>query len=411
MRGFGLCIGFSGWELNAFYSRLSRDANVQEEENGNPLEVSSLQQSGYHRTTSEISDRNAITMINWGSYIRHSGKWFRTGISFLSTSLSADYQKPYKPCNQFHWRGKNLIHAGVDWLIQPLNNVVVSGEYTLMDMKKWAFSNNVAVFYSNVEMAFHYHQFSRGFDHLLNAPYRISSGGSEWAIFAGILIHLRAYWTLGAQVDLARHPWLRYSIDGPTESMRLKINLQHQLGTDADIKTTFRYISNKKNNQTGREYIRTLTDKDSWRATVINTIKISNGLRLKNRMDYNLISLSNNNNLTSKVTGSSFSQDIIFRPENIQLQATFRWMIFDTDQYESRIYQYEYDVLYAFSVPAYFGTGIRCYLVIKIPAGDRLDFWFKASANKYSRRLIENENYDAGKKNIFEVKLQARIRL
>jgi hypothetical protein len=36
--------------------------------------------------------------------------------------------------------------------------------------------------------------------------------------------------------------------------------------------------------------------------------------------------------------------------------------IFETDDYDSRIYAYEPDLLYNFSLPAYFGSGIHYYI-------------------------------------------------
>ena len=54
-----------------------------------------------------------------------------------------------------------------------------------------------------------------------------------------------------------------------------------------------------------------------------------------------------------------------YKPENKPFSLTFRYAIFGTQDYDSRVYAYESDVLYSFSVPAFYGKGMRVYLLGK----------------------------------------------
>lgn len=49
----------------------------------------------------------------------------------------------------------------------------------------------------------------------------------------------------------------------------------------------------------------------------------------------------------------------------LPLRISARYVIFNVDSWDARIYTYEKDVLYAFSVPAFSGIGSRYYLVAK----------------------------------------------
>ncbi len=60
-----------------------------------------------------------------------------------------------------------------------------------------------------------------------------------------------------------------------------------------------------------------------------------------------------------------------------------RVAFFDTDDYDTRLYVTERDVLSAFSVPAFAGTGTRAYLVVQKSLGDKLDAWLKIAHTKY----------------------------
>lgn len=64
-------------------------------------------------------------------------------------------------------------------------------------------------------------------------------------------------------------------------------------------------------------------------------------------------------------TGMLFYQDAWFRilPS---LTLIGRWMTFDTDSYDSRVYEFEADLPGVLSVPPLYGKGNRWYLLIRL---------------------------------------------
>ena len=60
--------------------------------------------------------------------------------------------------------------------------------------------------------------------------------------------------------------------------------------------------------------------------------------------------------------------------------------MFDTESYFSRIYNYEHDVLYSFSIPSFFDRGIRTYLNARWEIGRHVDLWFKYALTCYRDR-------------------------
>ena len=59
--------------------------------------------------------------------------------------------------------------------------------------------------------------------------------------------------------------------------------------------------------------------------------------------------------------------------------------------YDARIYAYENDVLYAFSVPGYFYQGFRTYVVAKYDITKSFTAWLKLSQFNYSDRTVLSE--------------------
>jgi len=71
-------------------------------------------------------------------------------------------------------------------------------------------------------------------------------------------------------------------------------------------------------------------------------------------------------------------QDLRYSFKNLPLKFDFRYAVFDTDSYNTRIYAYEHDLLYAFSIPAYYSKGFRTYLTVHYNR-KKFDVWFKIS--------------------------------
>lgn len=64
----------------------------------------------------------------------------------------------------------------------------------------------------------------------------------------------------------------------------------------------------------------------------------------------------------------------------------FRLQGFDAREWDNRIYCYEHDVLYAFSIPATYGIGCRAYLCLKWQIIPQLALYFKASETIYAKQ-------------------------
>ncbi|NJO70203.1 MAG: hypothetical protein HC830_13795 [Bacteroidetes bacterium] len=65
------------------------------------------------------------------------------------------------------------------------------------------------------------------------------------------------------------------------------------------------------------------------------------------------------------------------------LRIYLRYALFDAESYNSRIYAYESDVLYAFSMNAYYREGQRYFVMMKYSPVKAFDFWLKYSRSVY----------------------------
>jgi len=62
--------------------------------------------------------------------------------------------------------------------------------------------------------------------------------------------------------------------------------------------------------------------------------------------------------------------------------------LFDIPTYAERIYTYEPEVLYGFSVPAFYGKGMRVCLLLNGRVTKKLRCWVKGAMTRYFDRQV-----------------------
>ena len=87
----------------------------------------------------------------------------------------------------------------------------------------------------------------------------------------------------------------------------------------------------------------------------------------------------------------------------------FGW--FRTDNYDARVYQYERSLLYDFSMPAYYGHGIRHALMLLASVGQRLVAVIKCgTTNYFDRSTIGSGMQQIRHSSMTDVLLQLRYK-
>ena len=98
------------------------------------------------------------------------------------------------------------------------------------------------------------------------------------------------------------------------------------------------------------------------------------------------------------------------RRADTQLSAALSY--FNTDDYESRLYGYEYGLLYSFANPAFYGHGIRYALTARATLSRRVMIALKAATTDY----FDRDHISSGLQQIdassqTDIEMQLRIRL
>lgn len=130
------------------------------------------------------------------------------------------------------------------------------------------------------------------------------------------------------------------------------------------------------------------------------------GWSLRTTGEANLTSSSslNTNPLnTNPQTGYTVYQDIAYdfaqsglsvRGKALPLSLRLRVQWFDARKWDNRIYTYEHDVLYAFSIPAVYGLGGRAYVCLRWQAMEKLALYLRVSETLYQRAWYAEHHSD-----------------
>jgi hypothetical protein len=174
------------------------------------------------------------------------------------------------------------------------------------------------------------------------------------------------------------------------EEVKLKYLPSENLSFDISFYLRSSMLDNQNENGiAGIERIRTRTFKG------LIKYSLNDNLTFASRADYKIADPSGSE-------GVLLSQDIIYRFRQVPVTLWFRYCIFSTEDWDSRLYIYENDLVQSFSVPALSGEGERSYLMIKWDIGDAAEIRIK-----YGITSLTDDNVIKGNKD--ELKLQFRM--
>ncbi len=163
----------------------------------------------------------------------------------------------------------------------------------------------------------------------------------------------------------------------------------------------------QENLNIGEQVIKTLENVDKNLLRFHISYGFSRYLKLKNRIEISKYKRDSSN----AEEGYVIYQDINYQFRKIPLKINFRYALFDSP-YNSRIYAYENDILYGFSIPAYSGKGTRYYITMKYTITKKIDMWLRFSQFHYvDRKVISSGLNEINGQNKSEVKIQFRIKI
>jgi hypothetical protein len=397
-------------DLTIFYSDKKVDASIDGSDSLNAefLFISSLQETGYHRTPGELAKKNTIGQTVYGGNIQTRVKMFRLGATAYHTRLEADLQRDESLYNQFDFRGRELTNYGFDFAA-ILRSLTIFGEAAGSDNGgKAMLIGATATPDPRFAISAIYRNYGKDYQSFFsNAFAEGSRNANEKGLYLGIFAQIHRRWSLSAYADHFRFSWLRYRVDAPSRGSEYLAQLTWGPNRRTEVQMRYRYQQKQINPSGGSGYTDFPEPETRQNARIHLSFKPSDVITLKSRIETTWWSMPG----FDTRTGFLIYQDFIYNPPEKPWSFNARYALFDTDTYNERLYAYESDVLYAFSIPSYYYKGNRFYLMGKYSFGRRVDVWLRYAITQYANKSVIGSGLDEIDGNTkSEIKVQLRIK-
>lgn len=412
LRGAATTVKLKDVDVTVFFSSKKNDANVTAYDTSNTLQddgivVSSFQTSGLHTTLNEVADKNAIRENIVGGNISYTKRTYEIGATFYQVHYNGQLQKDLQPYNQFDFTGQSNMVGGLHyaWLIR---NFHFFGETSMSRNKAIGTVNGVMVGLDpKLGMVLLHRYYQKDFQNLYaNAIAEGSRPVNENGLYYGLEFKTNTKWNINAYADMFKSEWLRFGVDAPSTGNEYLAQLTFRPNKQTEIYFRYRQRNKALNTDVTGTYIDYTVNASQQNYRFNLTHKVGKSISLHTR--YEQVVIKREDAPTN--IGFLAFQDIQYKPMLSDFSFNLRYAIFNTQDFDSRIYAYENDILYYYFIPAYYYKGSRVYFNIRYQFKKWLDIWFKIGQWMYDNRSTIGSGNDEIKGNAkTDFRLQLRL--
>ena len=403
MRGVAFSLKTGRFRVTPFFSYKKFDANTDSLDGKKVF--TSFQSTGYHRTAGEIEDERSVSRLAAGGAVCFEGRNFSVSVN----GTCCHYQYPLVRDDQlynrylFHGRQHANFSADYQW---SKNKLFIFGEFA-WDYGR-GFANITGLMYQlsdKVSLAASGRDIGKRYNSPLASSFTEGSRvNDERGLFLGASILPVAKMTVNMYADFFNYRWIKYTTAGPGNGKEFLLQADYDVTKNWQV--TGRYFYECKPVKITSAY--SMENLDQIRQSVRLQLsgKIGSSFPVKSRFEQSFFRHDHRSN------GFFIGQDLGYQPEKKKLTAWLRIAYFNTGDYDARIYAYENDLLYSFSIPSFYGEGMRTYLTGKVKICEKLDFRYKVSRSWYfGVESIGSGNTETEGNKRTTVKFQLRFRI
>ncbi len=410
LRGAAVTLMKNDFKLTLFGSKKKKDANAL---TGDTLDAeqaisfSSLQVSGFHRTPGELADKNAVGEKLFGGELKWSHKGFSIGVRASKFILDKEFELRSSDYNQFFLsqNENSVIGADYDYVKGNLN---IFGEVARSENGGLAMVNGgYIVLDPKLTFAALHRTYARDFQAVYSNPVAENSQVmNERGLYMGIIVTPNPKLKFSTWVDQYKFPWLKFQTDAPSHGFEVLSQLNYRPTKKLEAYVRFRHRERPKNSNYDDLVIDQVSQTLQHNYRVHLRYAVTETVQLRSRIEVTDYYREGN---SQESRGSLIYQDLIIKPKDFPVDLSLRDALFDSETYDSRLYAYEQDVLYFYSIPAHSGVGTRYYAVARYRVMRDLDFWIKWSRWHYRDRDVISSGLSEIQGNIrSDIRMQLR---
>lgn len=345
--------------ISVFYSIKKVDGNVQ---NG---AFPSIVQTGYHRSETELNYKREVWQQVAGMNYTLSINQFRVGMTLLENLLGDTLKPKLTYYNENYFRGIRQFSAGLNFNYS-FWRCTLFGEMAVSQNSKWGWADVTGLscrIASKTHLTLLYRYFSPHFDNMYTSTFSESSrANDENGLFLGAEIRQLNNWIFSCYADGWYFSDPKYQIFQPSAGWDFWGMAKYMPDTNTDMMWRFRAKHKGENDKYALQYHL------NW---------ISGSWALKTRFEVNIT--------PQKTYGIMAMQEMAYHFAKIPMVLQLSVMAFDAQNYDNRIYVYESDVLYAFSIPMAYGLGGKWNFNVHYSPAEWITLYLKVGETIYAK--------------------------
>lgn len=359
--------------ISSFYSHCLKDASTSDTTDY----ITNLQATGLHRTKRELDNRKQIRNNNYGMVAGFSRNGLECGLMFNHFDFDRTIDPVPSVYNQFAFHGRSNNNVGL-YLNFNKRNIsyfseiahTLGGETSFLAGSLFSLSPSfdLAIAYRNYQ--------NRFYTMYANAFGENSLPQNEHGLYWGWKYKISRRFSIAIYMDFFESPWLKYRAYKPTTGYEYLLKVTYQPSKNILIFVQCREESKERNTIGSSATLYRIEPYRKFTYWFQTEAGIRDKLRLKTRLQLGTFSTSGHTSY-----GFALAQDI--RADLGKFQVTGRYALFDAFSYDTRQYMYENDVLLAFSMPAYFGLGVRKMIMVRYKINRHLSVWVRYARTRY----------------------------
>lgn len=344
--------------------------------------ISSFKTDGYHRTKSEQSNRNNVYNLCFGADINWNTKRMSLGLSGLTTHYNHEISPNNKTYNKYALRGKSVQVGGLHYSLSILPSLKTLGEMAISTGGGTAFLNTLRYYpLQGVQLVsvqrYYGIRFHSPFGYAFKAGSRIQN---ERGVYLGVDANLTRQWEIRGYSDFFYFPWVTYKYPQSTYGQAYMSEISFHPNANCNFLIQYQYKKNQYKSSEGKHL-------HPYRQSIrLSAVYSPQFLTLQTNV-YGTFVKQENNKLSQ---GFLVSQKIGFNKRNWHITGLIAY--FHTDDYNSRIYQYTPNVVYAHSFSQFYGHGIHGDLVGRMRIAKFLELSLRYSLTHYFDRSEISSN-------------------
>jgi hypothetical protein len=362
---------------SAFVSRRSLDATTTLAESGARVPARRTE-SGLHRTPTELANKDMLDETVVGGAVQWHNGASNLGLAGYHSLVDPSLIAPPETFRRFDPTGRRhytmSAFGGMAW-----GDLYAFGEW-VRSPDSWGGIGGLQIDKTIAEAVVSVRHFPAAFTSLHGRAFgeRGDPPSNESGAYIAARIRPAADWQISAYVDQYRFPWLRFATPRPASGLDTRLVIEHTPRPWLTYYLQARHEAQEEGVTVGSSPIMRAV-----RPATRQSLRLHGEYAFSDHLTFRMrVEGIQSRSASGRAIGTLLYHGVRWRPAP-WLRLDTRWALFDTEDYAARIYAYEHDLLYAFSIPVFNGQGARHYLLAHIAPSNHLRIELKYAATRY----------------------------